>query len=110
MSLLSFTERLQIPGLGRSRANAATSASPIDLDKCDGCKLCTMVCPANVLEMFGEKGKKKARVKEDHRGCISCNNCHAICCAGAIAATDYYDFTGYFRQFGRGDFQKPRMF
>ena len=109
MSLLSFTERLQIPDWDNPE-ECRYQRVTVDLAKCDGCKLCTMVCPANVLEMFGEKGKQKSRVKEDHRGCISCNNCHAICCAGAITATDYYDFTGYFRQFGRGDFQEPRKF
>jgi 2-oxoglutarate ferredoxin oxidoreductase subunit delta len=82
----------------------------VDLELCDGCKLCTVVCPANVLELFGEKGAKKARVKADNRGCISCNNCHAICENGAIAASAYYDFVGYYRQLGRGEFSMPRRF
>ncbi len=82
----------------------------IDLDKCDGCKLCTLVCPANVLELYGDKGDKTARVKESSRGCISCNNCHAICENGAIQATQSYDFLGYYRRFGLGEFTKPRVF
>jgi 2-oxoglutarate ferredoxin oxidoreductase subunit delta len=82
----------------------------VDLERCDGCKLCTIVCPANVLELFGEKGKRKARVKDDHRGCISCNNCRAICENDAIGATRCYDFVGYYRQLGRGEFSMPRRF
>ena len=82
----------------------------IDLAKCDGCKLCTVVCPANVLELFGEKGKKKARVKDDNRGCISCNNCHAICANGAIVASESPEFAGYYRTTGRGEFLPPRVF
>ncbi|MFN8546137.1 MAG: 4Fe-4S dicluster domain-containing protein [Candidatus Binatia bacterium] len=82
----------------------------IDTEACDGCKLCTLVCPANVLELVGEKGAKKARVREDFRGCISCNNCHAICATGAITATQPYDFVGYYRQLGRGAFAMPRKF
>lgn len=82
----------------------------VDLELCDGCKLCTIVCPANVLELYGEKGKKKVRVKDDHRGCISCNNCHAICENGAIAASRSYDFVGYYRQLARGEFSPPRRF
>ena len=82
----------------------------VDPDKCDGCKLCTLVCPANVLELFGEKGGKKARVKASNRGCISCNNCHAICANGAIEASHYPEFVGFYRQTGRGSFSPPRVF
>lgn len=109
MALLSFRDRHHFPDWDNPD-ECRYQRVTIDLDKCDGCKLCTIVCPANVLEMFGDKGKKKARVKVEHRGCISCNNCHAICEGGAIEATEHYDFEGHFRQFGRGAFAKPRMF
>jgi len=82
----------------------------VDLDKCDGCKLCTLVCPANVLELFGDKGKKKARVKESSRGCISCNNCYAICSNGAIAASEAPRLAGYYGHVKHGAFQPPRTF
>jgi formate hydrogenlyase subunit 6/NADH:ubiquinone oxidoreductase subunit I len=82
----------------------------VDLDRCDGCKLCAVACPANALEQFGAKGHKKVRVRADMRGCISCNNCRAICENGAIEATQYYDFVGYYRQLGRGEFTMPRKF
>lgn len=83
----------------------------IDLEKCDGCRLCTLACPANVLELFrDEHGKKKVRVKESQRGCISCNNCRAICTTGAIGATQANDFVGYYRQLGRGALEPPRKF
>lgn len=82
----------------------------IDPEACDGCKLCTLVCPANVLELTGVKGALKARVKDDHHGCISCNNCHAICQNGAIGATQSYDFVGYYRRLERGAFSAPRRF
>jgi formate hydrogenlyase subunit 6/NADH:ubiquinone oxidoreductase subunit I len=81
-----------------------------DLEKCDGCKLCTLACPANVLELYRENGKKKARVKASQRGCIRCNNCRAICATGAIGATHANDFAGYYRQLGRGEFSMPRKF
>ena len=63
-----------------------------------------------MLEQYGEKGNKKVRVKASVRGCVSCNNCHAICDRGAIQATRHYDFSGYYRQLGRGEFTKPRVF
>jgi formate hydrogenlyase subunit 6/NADH:ubiquinone oxidoreductase subunit I len=83
----------------------------IDLAMCDGCRLCTLACPANVLELYrDEHGKKKARVKESQRGCISCNNCRAICSTGAIGATEANDTVGYYRQLGRGALTEPRKF
>ncbi len=109
MALLSKSERRHFPDWD-DPAECIFQRVTIDLDKCDGCKLCTVVCPANVLELFGDKSKKKARVKEDHRGCISCNNCHAICATGAIAAARPYDFVGFYRQLGRGEFALPRKF
>jgi formate hydrogenlyase subunit 6/NADH:ubiquinone oxidoreductase subunit I len=109
MALLSKSERRHFPDWD-DPAQCLFHPVTIDLDKCDGCKLCTLVCPANVLELVGERGQKKARVKDSVRGCISCNNCHAICSNGAIAATQSYDFVGYYRQLGRGAFELPRKF
>lgn len=109
MALLTWQERHQFPDWD-DPAQCRFQRVTVDLDRCDGCKLCTLACPANVLEQYGEKGHKKVRVKASVRGCISCNNCHAICDRGAIQATQHYDFSGYYRQFGRGEFAKPRVF
>lgn len=80
----------------------------VDPDACNGCKLCVVVCPAAALELFGEKGARKVRVSEDVRGCISCNNCHAICENKAIKAVRHFTLTGYYRPEGLGEFQPPR--
>lgn len=85
-------------------------AVTVDLQKCDGCRLCALVCPANVLEHYGPKGAKKVRVKADTRGCMSCNNCRAVCDNDAIEATESYGFTGYYRRLGLGGFSPPRVF
>lgn len=82
----------------------------IDLEKCDGCKLCTVICPANVLELYGPKDDLKCRVKEDQYGCMSCNNCEAICAVDAIRAVEPYDFAGYYEQKRIGAFSPPRKF
>jgi formate hydrogenlyase subunit 6/NADH:ubiquinone oxidoreductase subunit I len=82
----------------------------IDLDICDGCKLCTVVCPANVLELYGPKDNLKVRVKIDNTGCMSCNNCFAICAGQAIIASEPYDFAGYYEQKRLGEFIFPRRF
>jgi len=109
MALLSKQERRHFPDWDNP-AECIFHRVAIDLEACDGCKLCTLVCPANVLEVYGEKGRKKARVKASQRGCISCNNCRAICANGAIGATQANDFVGFYRQLGRGEFAMPRRF
>lgn len=109
MALLTRQERRHFPDWD-DPSQCIFHRVTVDLDKCDGCKLCTLACPANVLEQYGEKGRKKVRVKADARGCISCNNCHGICENGAIQATRHYDFVGYYRQLGRGEFAEPRRF
>ncbi len=109
MALLSKQERRHFPEWD-DPAECLFRRVTVDLEACDGCRLCTLVCPANVLEIYKVDGKKKARVKESQRGCISCNNCRAICDTGAIAATEANDFAGYYRQLGRGAFAPPRKF
>ena len=82
----------------------------VDLSICDGCKICTVICPANVLELYGPKDNLKARVKEDFTGCMSCNNCYAICAGRAIQASEPYDFAGFYEQKRIGKFEFPRRF
>ena len=82
----------------------------IDLEICDGCKICTVICPANVLELYGPKNDLKCRVKESYAGCMSCNNCYAICAGKAIQATEPYDFAGFYEQKRIGEFAFPRNF
>jgi formate hydrogenlyase subunit 6/NADH:ubiquinone oxidoreductase subunit I len=82
----------------------------IDLDKCDGCRLCAVVCPANVLEMFGPKDNLKVRLKESVTGCMSCNNCLAVCAGQGVFATKPYDFAGFYAQKRIGPFEFPRRF
>jgi len=109
MALLSKQDRRHFPAWD-DPAECIFHRVAIDLEKCDGCRLCTLACPANVLEVYAENGRKKARVKASHRGCISCNNCHAICANGAIGAAQANDFVGFYRQLGRGAFTLPRKF
>jgi len=85
-------------------------AVTIELDKCDGCKICTVVCPANILELYGPKDDLKVRLKADFNGCMSCNNCLAVCASQGIYATEPYDFAGYYEQKRIGAFEFPRKF
>ncbi len=51
----------------------------VDVEKCTGCKICTKVCPQQILEVVD----KKMRVKDiDH--CMGCFGCEDECKEGAV--------------------------
>lgn len=109
MALLTRQEMRRVPVVDEP-AEAQFGVVEIDLDLCGGCKMCTLVCPCNVLEMFGETRIKKARVKESFTMCLACDNCHAICESGAISLVRPYDFVGRYKQLSRGALSQPRAF
>ena len=51
----------------------------LDKDKCTGCRMCTFVCPHNVLEM---QGSKVEIIDKDK--CMECGACAANCAFDAI--------------------------
>ena len=54
----------------------------LDGDACNGCRLCTIVCPREVFVMEGAK----ARIIEKD-ACIECGACALNCAAGALSVT-----------------------
>ena len=51
----------------------------LDVERCNGCRLCVMVCPREVLEMID----KKAHII-DRDKCIECGACMMNCSVAAI--------------------------
>ena len=51
----------------------------VDEEKCEGCGECVDTCPAEVLEMQGEKA---VVINEDE--CLECESCVEVCEPGAI--------------------------
>jgi NAD-dependent dihydropyrimidine dehydrogenase PreA subunit len=52
----------------------------LDVEKCNGCRLCVDVCPQAVFEMVD----KRARIS-DLDACMECGACALNCSEGAIA-------------------------
>ncbi|MBT4522985.1 MAG: 4Fe-4S dicluster domain-containing protein [Halieaceae bacterium] len=107
MALLTKKEMKHIP-IVDNEEEAQFGRVVIDLDNCNGCKMCTIICPTNVLELYGPKHDKKVRLKEGLAMCLSCDNCHAICEYDAIDIKQTYNFAGRYRQINRGAPVHPR--
>lgn len=60
-------------------------------ERCKGCKLCTTVCPKNIVHMaeekINEKGFHPATVTEQEK-CIGCAFCATICPDCVITIVD----------------------
>lgn len=82
----------------------------IDAEKCQGCGLCVGCCAGGVLELYGEKKKKKSRMIAEFPFCFSCGDCVAICPEGAIELKQYIQFRRAFRYLDRGEAVPPRKF
>lgn len=58
----------------------------VDTDRCKGCDLCVVACPANVLTLAKEvnnKGYNYAQMANPD-ACIGCANCGLVCPDGCI--------------------------
>jgi 2-oxoglutarate ferredoxin oxidoreductase subunit delta len=107
MALLTKKEMKRTP-IVDDASESQFGVVEIELEKCTGCNLCTLICPANVLEMFGEKGDRRARVKDGLVLCLACDNCHASCEGDAITVVKGYDFVGRYKKLDHGAPTQPR--
>ena len=55
----------------------------IDRDRCTGCGVCAVVCPAGVVAV--DDDGTPATVPERAQFCIECGHCEAFCPSGALA-------------------------
>jgi ferredoxin len=82
----------------------------IDQELCDGCVLCSVICPAAILVVTGSKSSQKVSRREGQDNCMACGCCEAICQTGAISIQRSYDFGGPWKQLDRGRLCLPRCF
>ncbi len=55
----------------------------LDAEKCNGCRVCTLVCPHGVFEI----GADKRAFLADRGACMECGACALNCTPGAITVT-----------------------
>lgn len=56
-------------------------------ERCNGCEICVLVCPKNIIEFDRDKGKPYIVNREK---CTVCYKCNTSCSLEAIIVTDYY--------------------
>lgn len=59
----------------------------IDLDKCDGCNLCSYDCPYDAIDMLIYNGERKAILSPEK--CVGCTICIGSCKEHAITHSDF---------------------
>jgi len=59
----------------------------VDVERCKGCELCTIVCPKDLIHMadtFNAKGYRPAMLVDPETACTGCAICSVICPDAAI--------------------------
>ncbi len=62
----------------------------VDSEQCDGCKLCTVFCPLDVLEIGAETNRRMLHfaIVENPLSCLGCELCERICPTAAIFVSE----------------------
>jgi len=102
-------ERLSVPTYDNEEY-ATTGRLLIDHDKCNGCGLCSQICPGKAISIRGEGKDKKAWLDDEFPQCMSCNDCAAMCERDALKVVVAYDFGLYYKKLNRGAFAPPRRY
>jgi formate hydrogenlyase subunit 6/NADH:ubiquinone oxidoreductase subunit I len=110
MAYLTWKEKLSVPTYDNP-AYARSGRVEIDMEKCNGCGNCALICPSACLYVAGVGKNKKAYLMDDvFPECMSCNDCMAMCERDAIKVSQTYDFGLYYKVLHRGDLAPPRNF
>jgi len=110
MAYLTLKDFLTIPTYDNP-AYARAGRITVDLEKCNGCGNCALICPGGCLYVAGMGKNKKAYIMDgDFPDCMACNDCMAMCTRDAIKVSQTYDFGYFYKVLHRGELSPPRNF
>jgi Fe-S-cluster-containing hydrogenase component 2 len=109
MAKYRLIDRLRIPTYD-NEAYVTFGRVSIDRSRCNGCGMCALICPCDVLVMEGEGKARRAAMTRQEPECMSCNDCAAICKRGAVKVVVSYDYGYRFKTLDRGGLVLPRKF
>jgi NAD-dependent dihydropyrimidine dehydrogenase PreA subunit len=110
MAYLTFKERTTIPTYDNPEHGTSGHVT-IDLEKCNGCGNCALICPGDCIYIAGVGKDKKAYMMEvPFPDCMSCNDCQAMCKRDAIKVSVPYGYKYFYKILHRGEMVYPRNF
>ena len=62
----------------------------IDIERCDGCRLCKVFCPLDVLDIGPETNRRMLHyaVAVKPEDCLGCGQCERLCPTAAIFVSE----------------------
>lgn len=67
----------------------------VDLNKCTGCTLCALDCPAYAIEMKLNPANKKKYPVTDFGKCVFCYQCVQVCPVDAYITSNTYKLASF---------------
>ena len=105
MARFSFSEKVFIPTYN-DPDQIKWGEVTFDYKKCNGCTICSQVCPSGAILMEDKRPIMKSRGDSE---CFACGDCIAICPEGAIRLKSAVHYRGYFKTIDQGKVEPPRL-
>jgi formate hydrogenlyase subunit 6/NADH:ubiquinone oxidoreductase subunit I len=83
--LLQSLKALGEPAIGKVESEDLPFLQIEMAGKCDGCGLCTILCPSRALRQYDSSGKRAIEFSSAY--CLACNLCVEICPRGALKSS-----------------------
>ncbi len=97
-----YPEERREPFPGSRALHALVRDPDTGKEKCVGCGLCAAMCPSQCIHIYTSEGEDHKKVVDRYEvevlRCIFCGLCVEACPFGALALTDFFEYSGYTRE------------